>query len=158
MRNLKIWLKSKIKSFLLFLIRQLDKDGPSSPILRLSTGNFFSKDISISSKVIIPITFLCLWFMLVMQIGITYKTIIGIFILLLLIFSFVIFYFSSYIKKYIFDGSTAILISFITIVSFLTFQIFNSSVSPFAFPVSAFVVLLALFWVLRYTKYVFNCH
>lgn len=144
MKNLKIWLKSKIKNFLLFLIRQLDKDRPSSPILRLSTGNIFSKDINVSPKIVIPITFLCIWFMLIMQIGITYKTIIGIFILLFLVFIFVIFYFSNYRKKYIFDSSTIILISFITIVSFLIFQIFNSSLSPLAFPISAFVVLLAL--------------
>lgn len=144
MKSLKVWLKSKIKNFLLFLIRQLDKDNPSAPILRLSSGNIFNKDINISSKIVVPVTFLCLWFMLVMQIGINYKTIIGIFILLFLIFLFVILYFSSHIKKYVFDSSTVILISFITIVSFLTFQIFSSSVSPLAFPISAFVVLLAL--------------
>jgi len=143
-KALKVWLKSKIKNFLLFLIRQLDKEGPSSPILRLSTGNIFSKDIHINQKIVVVITFLALWFMLVMQIGVSSKVVLGIFILLLLMFTFIVFYFSNYRKKYIFDSSTIILISFITIVSFLSFQIFNSSLSPAAFPIAAFVVLLSL--------------
>lgn len=144
MNKLKVWVKLKIKNFLLFLIKQLEKEGPSSPILRISTGNIFNKDVNISPKLVIPITFVCLWFMLVMQIGACPKTILGVFILLFLIFSFVVLYFLSYGKKFIFDGSTVILISFITIVSFLTFQIFNKTLSPYAFPISSFVVILAL--------------
>ena len=101
MKSLKVWLKSKIKNFLLFLIRQLDKDNPSAPILRLSSGNIFNKDINISSKIVVPVTFLCLWFMLGMQIGINYKTIIGIFVsVCLTLFSVIFICYSLFFKSY----------------------------------------------------------
>lgn len=93
MKNLNDWLKAKIKKFLLFLIRKMDEDVPNTPIIRLSSGNILKKDIKIHPAITAAVSFICLYFMLVMQVGATVQTMIGIFILLLLVFSFVLFLF-----------------------------------------------------------------
>lgn len=144
MKNLNNWLKIKIKKFLLFLIRELDKDVPNTPILRLSTNNIFKKDIKIHPAITTIISFFCLYFMLVMQVGVTLQTMIAMFILLLLIFSFVLFYFITQFNKSLLDSNKVMLICFIFVFSFLLFQIFSATLSQIAFPMTAFTVLLAL--------------
>ncbi|MEA5000414.1 MAG: HDIG domain-containing protein [Endomicrobiaceae bacterium] len=144
MKNLNDWLKAKIKKFLLFLIRKMDEDVPNTPIIRLSSGNILKKDIKIHPAITAAVSFICLYFMLVMQVGATVQTMIGIFILLLLVFSFVLFYFITQFKKSLLDSNKVMLICFIFVFSFLLFQIFSHTLSQIAFPMTAFTVLLSL--------------
>ncbi|MFA6613929.1 MAG: HDIG domain-containing metalloprotein [Endomicrobiia bacterium] len=144
MKNLNDWLKIKIKKFLLFLIRELDKDAPNTPILRLSTNNIFKKDIKIHPAITTIISFICLYFMLVMQVGATFQTMIAVFILLSLVFSFILFYFITQFNKSLLDSNKVMLICFVFVLSFLLYQIFSATLSQIAFPMTAFTVLLAL--------------
>ncbi len=82
--------------------------------------------------------------MLTMQIATNYMQMAGIFVLLVAIFSLVIFYFKYEAKKIKLDNVKVIIISFITLVSLLFFQIYTSQLSQISFPLAAFTVLMAL--------------
>ncbi len=144
MKQLNNWLKAKIRKILLFLIKELDRNVPDTPVIRLSSDNIFKKDIQIYPLVTAAVTFACLYFMLIMQIGFSYQTAISVFILLFLMFAFVIFYLKDQAKKIILDSNSVLLICFVFIFSFLLFQICTRDLSALAFPMGAFTVLLAL--------------
>ena len=144
MKTLRNWLKSKIKNFLLFLIKQLDNDVPVVPKIRLSGDNVFKKNIRVPIPLTVMVTFLCIYFMLVMQTTVNYLEMAGVFVALLSIFAFVIFYFKYEASKINLDNIKVLIISFITVVSLLSFQIYTSLMSQISFPLSAFTVLLAL--------------
>ena len=93
MKALNDWLKLKIKKFLLFLIKQLDEPVPIAPKIRLSGNNFFNKELNIPVPLTIIVLFVCVYFMLSMQVAISNKQMLGLFVLLAAIFSLVIFYF-----------------------------------------------------------------
>lgn len=144
MKTLNDWLKLKIKKFLLFLIRQLEEDVPVGPKIRLYSNNIFKKEINIPAPLTIIISFICIYFMLVMQVATTYKQMVGIFLLVVSIFTLVIFYFKYENKKINLDNVKIFIIAFITILSLLFFQIYTSQLSQISFPLSAFTVLIAL--------------
>ena len=144
MKTLNDWLKAKIKTFLLFLIRKLDADIPIAPKIRLSSNNIFKKEINIPSWLTAVISFLCIYFMLCMQVAVSYSQAVGIFLLLISIFIFVSFYLRTEAEKLNLDKNKIFIISFIVIFSLLFFQIYTSRLSQISFPLSAFTVLLAL--------------
>ena len=144
MKTLKNWLKSKVKSFLLFLIKQLEEDVPSVPKIRLSSDNIFKREIKVPIPLTIVVLFVYIYAMLTIQITTNYMQMAGIFVLLFSLFSLVIFYFKYEAKKIKLDNIKVLIISFITIISLLFFQIYTSHLSQFSFPLSAFIVLIAL--------------
>lgn len=144
MKTLNNWLKLKIKQFLLFLIRQLEEDVPIAPKIRLSSNSIFKKEINIPTILTIIVSFICVYTMLVMQIATNYKQMLGIFVLLLALYTLVIFYFKYEAKKINLDNNKVCIIAFITIISLLFFQIYTSQVSQIAFPLATFAVLMAL--------------
>ena len=144
MKTLKNWLKSKVKNFLLFLLKQLEEDVPVVPRIRLSGDNIFKRQIKIPVFLTIFVLFICVYIMLTMQIATNYMQMAGIFVLLVAIFSLVIFYFKYEAKKIKLDNVKVIIISFITLVSLLFFQIYTSQLSQISFPLAAFTVLMAL--------------
>lgn len=145
MKTLKEWVKSKIKKFLLFLIKQLDSDIPVVPKIRLKSSNIFKKEITIPSWVTVIVTFVCSYIILVVQIVQNYMQMLGLFIFLFTLFSLIIFYFKYEAKKINLDNNKVIIISFIFIVSLLLFQICYKYVNvKIVFPLSAFTVLISL--------------
>lgn len=145
MKTLKEWLKSKIKKFLLFLVRQLDNDIPIAPKIRLKSGNIFKKEINIPSWFTIVVTFVYGYIILAVQIAENYRQMLGLFLFLFVLFSLVIFYFKYEAKKINLDNNKVVIISFIFIVSLLLFQIcYKYVVVKTVFPLSAFTVLIAL--------------
>ncbi len=144
MKTLKNWLKSKIKKFLLFLIKQLEEDVPVVPRIRLSGDNVFRREIKLSVPLTIVVLFVCVYIMLTMQIATSYMQMAGIFVLLFSLFSLVIFYFKYEGKKINLDSIKVCIIAFITIISLLFFQIYTSQLSQISFPLAAFTVLMAL--------------
>ena len=144
MKTLKNWLKNKIKLFLLFLIKQLDNDVPVAPKIRLSSNSILKKEINIPIPLTIIISFICIFFMLTAQKAENYMQIAGIFISLISIFIFVFFYFKYEAQKINLDNIKVLIISFITIISLLFFQIYTSELSQVSFPLPAFTVLMAL--------------
>ena len=145
MKTLKEWLKSKIKKFLLFLIKQLDSDIPVVPKIRLKSSNIFKKEITIPSWVTVIVTFVCSYIILVVQIVQNYMQMLGLFIFLFTLFSLIIFYFKYETKKINLDNNKVIIIAFIFIVSLLLFQICCKYVeTEIVFPLSSFTVLIAL--------------
>ena len=144
MKTLKNWVKSKIKNFLLFLIKQLDKDVPVVPKIRLSGNNIFKKEINVPIPLTIIVSFCYLYMMLTLQVAVNNMERIGIFIFLLAVFSLVIFYFKYEVKKIKLDNIKVLIVAFITVVSMLSFQIYTSQMSQISFPLSVFKVLTAL--------------
>ncbi len=144
MKTLNDWLKTKIKNFLLFLIRKLDDDIPIAPKIRLSNNSIFKKEINVPSWITAVISFLCIYFMLCMQVAVSYVQALGIFLLLSAIFVFTFFYLKTEAQKLNLDKNKIFIISFIVIISLLFFQIYTSRLSQVSFPLSAFTVLLAL--------------
>jgi len=138
------WLKLKIKNFLLFLIKQLDEPVPIAPKIRLSGNNFFNKELNIPVPLTIIVLFVCVYFMLSMQVAISNKQMLGLFILLAAIFSLVIFYFKYEAKRINLDNIKVLIISFITLISLSSFQIYTSQMPQISFPLSVFTVLIAL--------------
>ena len=82
MKTLKNWLKSKVKNFLLFLLKQLEEDVPVVPRIRLSGDNIFKRQIKIPVFLTIFVLFICVYIMLTMQIATNYMQMAGIFVLL----------------------------------------------------------------------------
>ncbi|MBQ4179073.1 MAG: HDIG domain-containing protein [Elusimicrobia bacterium] len=144
MKALNDWLKLKIKKFLLFLIKQLDEPVPIAPKIRLSGNNFFNKELNIPVPLTIIVLFVCVYFMLSMQVAISNKQMLGLFVLLAAIFSLVIFYFKYEAKRINLDNIKVLIISFITLISLLSFQIYTSQMPQISFPLSVFTVLIAL--------------
>ena len=144
MKALNDWLKLKIKNFLLFLIKQLDEPVPIAPKIRLSGNNFFNKELNIPVPLTIIVLFVCVYFMLSMQVAISNKQMLGLFILLAAIFSLVIFYFKYEAKRINLDNIKVLIISFITLISLSSFQIYTSQMPQISFPLSVFTVLMAL--------------
>ncbi len=144
MKALNDWLKLKIKNFLLFLIKQLDEPVPIAPKIRLSGNNFFNKELNIPVPLTIIVLFVCVYFMLSMQVAISNKQMLGLFVLLAAIFSLVIFYFKYEAKRINLDNIKVLIISFITLISLLSFQIYTSQMPQISFPLSVFTVLIAL--------------
>ena len=144
MKALNAWLKLKIKNFLLFLIKQLDEPVPIAPKIRLSGNNFFNKELNIPVPLTIIVLFVCVYFMLSMQVAISNKQMLGLFILLAAIFSLVIFYFKYEAKRINLDNIKVLIISFITLISLSSFQIYTSQMPQISFPLSVFTVLIAL--------------
>ncbi|WP_372518939.1 HD family phosphohydrolase [Candidatus Ruminimicrobiellum ovillum] len=144
MKTLRSWLKSKVKKFLLFLIKQLDNEVPIVPKIRLSSDNILKKDISVPIPLTVIVSFICIYFMLIMQTTVNYLEMVGVFVALLSIFAFEIFYFKYEANKINLDNVKVLIISFITVVSLLSFQIYTSLMSQISFPLSAFTVLMAL--------------
>ena len=144
MKTLKNWLKSKIKTFLLFLIKQLEEDVPSVPKIRLSGDNIFKREIKVPIPLTIVVLFVYVYMMLTIQIATNYMQMAGIFVLLFALFSLVIFYFKYEAKKIKLDNIKVCIIAFITIISLLFFQIYTSQLSQISFPLAAFTVLMAL--------------
>ena len=144
MKTLKNWVKSKIKNFLLFLIKRLENDVPVVPKIRLSSNNIFKKEINVPVPLTIIFSFCYLYIMLSIQVATNNMEKLGIFILLLAIFSLVIFYFKYELKKTKLDNIKVLIVSFITIFSLLSFQIYTSQMSQISFPLSVFTVLMAL--------------
>ena len=144
MKTLKNWLKSKIKSFLLFLIKQMEEDVPAVPRIRLSGDNIFKREIKVPVSLTIFVLFVYVYAMLTIQIATNYMQMAGIFVLLFSLFSLVIFYFKYEAKKIKLDDIKVCIISFITIISLLFFQIYTSQLSQISFPLAAFTVLMAL--------------
>lgn len=144
MEKLNSWLKNKIKNFLLFLIKKLEGVDVYAPNIRLSKSNILKKEIKINPIITGAVSYCLLFFMIVYQLGISYKNFIFVFIFLSTIFLLVIFYFTDQEKENIKNSNVVMLMCFITIISFLFFQILEQSLSPIAFPVSAFAVLLSL--------------
>ncbi|MBQ1610058.1 MAG: hypothetical protein II090_03930, partial [Elusimicrobia bacterium] len=126
------------------MIKQLDNDVPVVPKIRLSGDNVFKKNIRVPIPLTVMVTFLCIYFMLVMQTTVNYLEMAGVFVALLSIFAFVIFYFKYEASKINLDSIKVLIISFITVVSLLSFQVYTSLMSQISFPLSAFTVLLAL--------------
>jgi len=143
-KTLNEWLKSKIKKFLLFLIRQLDNDIPITPKIRLKSSNIFKKEINIPSKLTIVLTFACSYIILLVQTAENYMQMLGLFIFLFALFSLVIVYFKYEANKINLNNNKVIMISFIFIVSLLLFQICSNHIVKIAFPLAAFTVLIAL--------------
>ena len=144
MEKLNNWLKNKIKNFLLFLIKKLEGADAYAPNIRLSKNNVFKKEIKVKPVITGIISYCLLFFMLVSQIGISYKNFLFVFVFLSLIFLLVIFYFADQEKENIKNSNVVMLMCFVTIISFLFFQILQDSLSIIAFPISAFAVLLSL--------------
>ena len=144
MKTLKNWLKSKIKKFLLFLIKQMEEDVPVVPRIRLSGDNIFKREINVPVPLTIIVLFVYVYMMLTIQIATNYMQMAGIFVLLFALFSLVIFYFKYEGKKIKLDNIKVCIIAFITIISLLFFQIYTSQLSQISFPLSAFTVLMAL--------------
>ena len=144
MKALNDWLKLKIKKFLLFLIKQLDEPVPIAPKIRLSGNNFFNKELNIPVPLTIIVLFVCVYFMLSMQVAISNKQMLGLFVLLAAIFSLVIFYFKYEAKRINLDNIKVLIISFITLISLSSFQIYTSQMPQISFPLSVFTVLIAL--------------
>ena len=144
MKTLKNWLKSKIKRFLLFLIKQLEEDVPVAPRIRLSGDNIFKREIKVPTSLTIIVLFVYIYAMLTIQVATNYMQMAGMFVLLFALFSLVIFYFKYEAKKIKLDNIKVCIISFITIVSLLFFQIYTSQLSQISFPLAAFTVLMAL--------------
>ena len=144
MKALNDWLKLKIKNFLLFLIKQLDEPVPIAPKIRLSGNNLFNKELNIPVPLTIIVLFVCVYFMLSMQVAISNKQMLGLFVLLAAIFSLVIFYFKYEAKRINLDNIKVLIISFITLISLSSFQIYTSQMPQISFPLSVFTVLIAL--------------
>jgi hypothetical protein len=143
-KTLKNWLKSKIKKFLLFLIKQMEEDVPAVPRIRLSGDNIFKREIKVPVSLTIFVLFVYVYAMLTIQIATNYMQMAGMFVLLFSLFSLVIFYFKYEAKKIKLDDIKVCIISFITIISLLFFQIYTSQLSQISFPLAAFTVLMAL--------------
>ncbi len=144
MKALNDWLKSKIKNFLLFLIKQLEEPVPVAPKIRLSGNNIFNKELNVPVSLTVVVLFICVYFMLSMQVVINHKQMLGLFIFLTALFSLVIFYFKYEAKKIKLDNIKVLIISFITVVSLISFQIYTSQMPQISFPLAAFTVLMAL--------------
>ncbi len=144
MRVITGWIKSKIKSFLLFLVKKLDDDIPVSPKIRLTSNNIFKKELNLPTWLITSLLFVVMYFMLYTQSVNSYKEAIGIFLFLVAIFVFVIFYFRTEAKKIELDSNKLFIIFFVVIVSLLFFQIYTSKLSTVSFPLPLFTMLLAL--------------
>ncbi|MCR4663416.1 MAG: HDIG domain-containing protein [Endomicrobiaceae bacterium] len=144
MKTLKDWLKSKIKKFLLFLMKQLEDDVPVVPKIRLSGDNIFKREINVPVPLTIFVLFVYVYTMLAVQIVTNYMQMAGMFVLLFAVFSLVIFYFKYEAKRIELDNIKVLIIAFITIISLLFFQIYTSQLSQISFPLSAFTVLMAL--------------
>jgi membrane protein YdbS with pleckstrin-like domain len=79
-------MKSKIKNWLLFLVRRLDEKYQNVPSIRLSSNSSFNRKLKIPLLFILSITYLILYYMLLMQIGISLKNGIAVFFVLSIIF------------------------------------------------------------------------
>lgn len=144
MKALNDWLKLKIKNFLLFLIKQLEEPVPVAPKIRLSGNNFFNKELNIPVSLTVAVLFICIYIMLAMQVAVNSMQMLGLFILLASLFSLVIFYFKYEAKRIHLDNIKVLIISFITVVSLLSFQIYTSQMPQISFPLASFTVLMAL--------------
>ena len=144
MKTLKNWLKLKVKTFLLFLIKQLEEDAPVAPKIRLSSDNIFKRELKVPIPLTVTVLFIYVYVILTMQIAKTYMHMVGIFVFLLAVFALVAFYFKYEAKKIELDNIKILILSFITITSLLFFQIYTSLLSQVSFPLSAFIVLMAL--------------
>lgn len=149
MNKLNDWIKLKLKNWLLFLVRRLDEKYQNSPSIRLSSSSSFTNKLKIPLPVILTVTYLILYFMLLMQVGINLNNAIAVFIILSVLFFFVLLYITSKTKLSNIDNDISILVSFILIISLLLFQIFEKSLSPIAFPMTAFSIILAVLVSLR---------
>ena len=144
MKTLKNWLKSKVKKFLLFLIKQLEEEVPVAPKIRLSGDNIFKRELKVPIPLTAVVLFVCIYIMLTVQVATNYMQMLGIFVFLIAVFSLVTFYFKYEAKKIELDSIKILILSFITIISLLFFQIYTSRLSQISFPLSAFIVLIAL--------------
>ncbi|MDD5021566.1 MAG: HDIG domain-containing protein [Endomicrobiaceae bacterium] len=149
MNKLNDWIKSKLKNWLLFFVRRLDEKYQNTPSIRLSSGSSFNRKLKIPLPIIIAVTYLVLYFMLLMQIGIGLSNGIAVFIILSILFFFILLYVNNQTKISKIDNDIAVLVSFIFIISLLIFQIFDKSLSPIAFPMSAFSIILCILVSLR---------
>lgn len=149
MNKLNDWIKYKLKNWLLFLVRKLDEKYQNTPSIRLSSNSSFSRKLKIPFPLILSVTYLVLYFMLLMQLGITLSNGIAVFIILSIIFFFFLLYLTGQTKISKIDNDVSILVSFILIISLLLFQIFEKSLSPIAFPMTAFAIILSLLVSLR---------
>lgn len=144
MNILNNWLKSKIKSFLLFLVKKLDDDIPITPKIRLSSNSILKRDLNIPTWLITAVLFCAVYGMLYSQLVFSYKQAAGVFLSLAAIFVFVIFYFRTEAKRINLDNNKIFIIFFMVIVSLLFYQIYTVKLSPISYPLPLFTVLLAL--------------
>ncbi len=144
MKILNDWLKSKIKQFLLFLVKKLDEDIPITPKIRLSGNNIFKKEINLPAWLVTSVLFVAVFIMLYKQAACSNKEALGILLFLIAVFVFVIFYFRTEAKKINLDSNKLFIIFFIVISSLLFYQIYTSKLSAISFPLPLFTVLLAL--------------
>ncbi|MBQ4179076.1 MAG: hypothetical protein II598_04985, partial [Elusimicrobia bacterium] len=64
MKALNDWLKSKVKKFLLFLIKQLEEEVPVAPKIRLSGDNIFKRELKVPIPLTAVVLFVCIYIML----------------------------------------------------------------------------------------------
>ena len=140
MKILNDWLKSKIKIFLLFLVKKLEGDIPISPKIRISSNNIFKKEINLPAWLATSILFVAMYIMLYMQVATSNKEAAGVMLFLIAVFVFVIFYFRTEAKKINLDSNKLLIIFFIVISSLLFYQIYISKLSPISFPLPLFLL------------------
>lgn len=136
-------IKNTVRGWMLFVARKLGAEKPKGPAIR-NRKNIFFRDIKIPIFLSFTITVIAVYFMLVMGMGINYKTVFAVGIFMLAVIIFFIYQTRNKEKGILSDNDAVVLMCFLLIIGILVLQISKEYLSPFIFPISAFVIMAAM--------------
>lgn len=134
--NIKLWM-SKI---FLYLGNKLGAEKTNAPVIR-NAKSIINKEIKIPSAISIIVTIIILYTMLVIGLGIDYKTMLAVAIFIAAVIIFFIFQTYSKEKDIFTDNDAVVLMCLLFIIGVLLLQISKEYLSPFIFPIAAFSLI-----------------
>jgi len=136
-------IKQWVRRALLAAARDLGSGKKHGPVIR-NAKNIFSREIKVPAAVSVTITVLAAYFMFVMGLGPSYKTIVSAAVFIFAATAFFIIYTYRKESDILADNDAIVLICLLFIVGILVLQLFKEYVNPFIFPVAAFVMTASM--------------
>ncbi|MCL2145108.1 MAG: HDIG domain-containing protein, partial [Endomicrobia bacterium] len=135
--------KFSARKLLIGAARRLTAEKPKGPAVR-NAKSLLSREIKIPKIFSVSITVIIISFMLSMQFGAKWNSIISIILLIAGVIAFFAAQTKNKEKEILSDSDAVALICLLFIISLFLLQIFNEYIDAMAFPASAFVVMAAM--------------
>lgn len=136
-------IKYIVRGWLLASAKRLGAEKSKGPAIR-NAKNILSKELKIPVPVSVGISVLVIYFMFAMGMGFTYKTMFSVAIFTFAAVAFFISQTYKTEKDILTDNDAVVLMCLLFIIGVLVLQISKEYLSPFIFPVSAFVVMSSM--------------
>ena len=136
-------MKFFVRKTLIAAARKLGAEKPKGPVIR-NAKSLLSKELKVPVWLSIAVSIIIISFMLSMDLGMSYRTILAVLIFMTVIVAFFIVQTRGKEKDILTDNDAVVLICLLFITALFALQISEEYLSPLVFPVSAFVVMAAM--------------